>query len=199
MRQLRGRRHSAAPFDADISDFERVHNPVGVPVDWNPYGVLVLGAEIDLRDVRTTVTSGRADAPAPRTQRPPQSRRQATAIGRSTRTNHPLAAVILPPQPHRSPGLVHRSNRSGWRSSLRTLAGSAGSAAHRRLWRPVALTTALTPAGRWRSKRPHARYCEGRKDHGTSQFAEAPGLERLPSPSSCSVDAHRRWTSAPGS
>jgi glucose/arabinose dehydrogenase len=32
-------------FDADISDFERVHNPVGVPVDSNPYGVLVLGGD----------------------------------------------------------------------------------------------------------------------------------------------------------
>ena len=33
-------------FDADISDFESAHNPVGVPVDSNPYGVLVLGGDI---------------------------------------------------------------------------------------------------------------------------------------------------------
>lgn len=32
-------------FDADISDFESAHNPVGVPVDSNPYGVLVLGGD----------------------------------------------------------------------------------------------------------------------------------------------------------
>ena len=32
-------------FDANISDFEAEHNPVGVPVDSNPYGVLVLSGD----------------------------------------------------------------------------------------------------------------------------------------------------------
>lgn len=32
-------------LDADVSDFERINNPVGVPVDSNPYGVLVLGGD----------------------------------------------------------------------------------------------------------------------------------------------------------
>ncbi len=32
-------------FDADISDFEAAHNPVGVPVDSNPYGVLVIAGD----------------------------------------------------------------------------------------------------------------------------------------------------------
>jgi len=32
-------------FEADISDFERAHNPAGGPVDSNPYGVLVLSGD----------------------------------------------------------------------------------------------------------------------------------------------------------
>jgi len=32
-------------FDADISDYERAHNPAGGPVDSNPYGVLVLSGD----------------------------------------------------------------------------------------------------------------------------------------------------------